>query len=78
MAKTSCKTFKVKLTSAQLKTANSNAIDMPQHAALCKGYAWSIAKAKLRYFAGSTPFASTTLFIITDTAAIEKWYQAKY
>jgi hypothetical protein len=33
---------------------------------------WSIAMAELRYFAGSTPFKSTTLFIITDTAAIEQ------
>jgi hypothetical protein len=48
MAKTSCKTIKVKHTSAQLKTANSNAIDIPQHAAPCEGYAWSIAKAELR------------------------------
>jgi hypothetical protein len=48
MAKTSCKTFKVKLTTAQLKTANSNAIDVPQHAAPCKGYTWSIGMVELR------------------------------
>jgi flagella basal body P-ring formation protein FlgA len=48
MATTSFKTFKVKRTAAQLKTAKSNAIDMPQHAAPCKGYAWSIAKTELR------------------------------
>jgi hypothetical protein len=28
--------------------------------------------AELRYFAGSTPFTSTTLFLINDTAAIEQ------
>jgi hypothetical protein len=48
MAKTSCKTFKVKLTSAQLKTAKSNPIDIPQHAAPCEGYEWSIAMVELK------------------------------
>jgi hypothetical protein len=48
MAKTSFKTLKGKLNAAQLKTAKSNAIDIPQHAAPCEGYAWSIAKAELR------------------------------
>ncbi len=52
MATTSFKTFKVKLTAAQLKTANSRAIDIPQLAAPCKGYAWSIATTELK---GSLP-----------------------
>ena len=64
--------FKVKLTALQIKTANSIAIDIPQLSAPGRGYAWSIAMAELRFFAGSTPFSSTTLFIITDTAAIEQ------
>jgi hypothetical protein len=70
MATTSFTSFKVMLSAAQLKTANSIAIDIL--AAPGRGYAWSIAMAELRFFAGSTPFASTTLFIITDTAAIEQ------
>jgi hypothetical protein len=70
MATTSFTTFKITLTAAQLKTANSVAIDIL--AAPGRGYAWSVAMAELRYFAGSAPFASTTLFIITDTAAIEQ------
>jgi hypothetical protein len=69
---TSFTTFKLTLSAAQLKTANSIAIDIPQLAAPGKGYAWSMAMAELRFFAGSTPFKSTTLFIITDTAAIEQ------
>jgi hypothetical protein len=69
---TSFTTFKLTLSAAQLKTANSIAIDIPQLPAPGKGYAWSIAMAELRFFAGSTPFNSTTLFIITDTAAIEQ------
>ncbi len=69
---TSFTAFKIKLTAAQLKTANFIPIDIPQLPAPGKGYAWSIAMAELRFFAGSTPFKSTTLFIITDTAAIEQ------
>ena len=72
MATTTFTTFKLTLIAAQLKTANSIAIDIPQLPAPGKGYAWSIAMAELRFFAGSTPFTSTTLFIITDTAAIEQ------
>jgi hypothetical protein len=48
MAKTTCKIFKVKLTAAQQKITNSNVIDMSQHAALCKSYAWCIAKVELQ------------------------------
>ncbi len=69
---TSFTTFKLTLTAAQLKTANSMAIDIPQMPAPCKGYAWSIAMAELRFFAGNATFTSTTLFIITDTAAVEQ------
>jgi hypothetical protein len=69
---TSFSEFKLKLTAAQLKTANSIAIDIPQLPAPGKGYAWSVAMAELRFFAGSTAFKCTTLFIITDTAAIEQ------
>jgi hypothetical protein len=72
MATTSFTTFKIMLSAAQLKTANSIAIDIPQLPAPGKGYAWSVAMAELRFFAGSSPFKSTTLFIITDTAAIEQ------
>ena len=72
MATTTFTTFKLTLIAAQLKTANSLAIDIPQLPAPGKGYAWSIAMAELRFFAGSTPFTSTNLFIITDTAAIEQ------
>jgi hypothetical protein len=72
MATTSFTTFKLTLTAAQLKTANNIAIDIPQLPAPGKGYAWSVAMAELRFVAGSTPFKSTTLFIITDTAAIEQ------
>jgi hypothetical protein len=72
MATTSFTVFKLTLTAAQLKTANSIAMDIPQLPAPGKGYAWSIAMAELMFFAGSTPFKSTTLFLITDTAAIEQ------
>ena len=72
MATTSFTEFKLTLTAAQLKTANSIAIDIPKLAAPGKGYAWSIAMAELRFFAGSSAFKSTTLFLITDTAAIEQ------
>ena len=73
MATTSSFTaFKVILTANQLKTANNIAIDIPQLPAPGKGYAWSIAMAELMFFAGSIPFKSTTLFIITDTAAVEQ------
>jgi hypothetical protein len=68
---TSFTAFKITLTAALLKTAN-NIVIIPQLAAPGKGYAWSLAMAELRFFAGSTPFKSTTLFIITDTAAIEQ------
>jgi hypothetical protein len=68
----SFKAFKLKLSAAQLKTANSIAVDIPQIAAPGKGYAWSIAMAELRFFAGNTAFKSTTLFLITDTAAVEQ------
>ena len=67
-----CTSFKVTLSAAQLKTANSIAIDIPQLSAPGKGYAWSIVMAELRFFAGSTAFTSTTLFLITDTAAVEQ------
>ena len=70
--KTSFKEFKITLSAAQLKTANNIAIDIPELAVPGKGYAWSVAMAELRFFAGSTAFKSTTLFIITDTAAIEQ------
>jgi hypothetical protein len=70
MATTFFTTFKITITAAQLKTANSMAIDIL--AAPGRGYAWSVAMAELRFFAGSTAFASTNLFIITDTAAIEQ------
>jgi len=72
MATTSFTTFKLKLTAAQIKTANSIAIDIPQLPAPGRGYAWSVAMAELRFFAGNTAFTSTTLFLITDTAAIEQ------
>jgi hypothetical protein len=67
-----CTSFKITLTAAQLRTANNIAIDIPELSAPGKGYAWSVIMAELRFFAGSTPFKSTTLFIITDTAAIEQ------
>jgi hypothetical protein len=70
MATTSFTTFKLTITAAQLKTANNIAIDIPQLPAPGRGYAWSVAMAELRFFAGNTAFSSTTLFIITDTAAI--------
>ena len=72
MGTTSFTTFKLTLTAAQLKTANNIAIDIPQLPAPGKGYAWSIAMAELRFFAGSIPFSSTTLFIITDTALVQQ------
>lgn len=72
ISRTSFTTFKVTFTATQIKTANSIAIDIPQLPAPGRGYAWSIAMAELRFFAGSTAFTSTTLFIITDTAAIEQ------
>jgi hypothetical protein len=72
MPTTSFTSFKLTLSAAQLKTANNIAIDIPELSAPGKGYAWSVAMAELRFFAGSTPFKSTTLFIITDTAAIEQ------
>ncbi len=72
MSTTSFTIFKLTLTTAQLKTANCISVDIPQLPAPGKGYAWSIAMAELRYFAGSTPFTSTNLFLITDTAAIEQ------
>ena len=71
MATTTFTEFKLKLTAAQLKTANSLPVDILL-AAPGRGYAWSVAMAELRFFAGSTAFTSTTLFIITDTAAIEQ------
>lgn len=53
MAKTtSTKANKVKHTAAKLKTANSIAINIPQHTAHGKGYAWSIATTELK---GSLP-----------------------
>lgn len=53
MAKTTSFTaFKAKTTAAQLKTANSIAIDIPKLPASGKGYSWSIAMAELR---GSLP-----------------------
>jgi hypothetical protein len=70
MSATSFTTFKITLTAAQLKTANSVPIDLLP--APGRGYAWSLAMAELRFFAGNTAFTSTTLFIITDTAAIEQ------
>ena len=66
------KAFKIKLTAAQIKTTNSIAIDIPQLYAPGKGYAWSILMAELRFFAGSTTFKSTTLYLITDTALVEQ------
>jgi hypothetical protein len=72
MATTSFTSFKLTLTAAQIKTANSTAVDIPQLPAPGRGYAWSLAMAELRFFAGSTAFTSTTLFLITDTAAIEQ------
>jgi hypothetical protein len=69
---TSFTTFKLTLTAAQLKTANSIAIDIPQLPAPGRGYAWSIAMAELRFFPGSIAFTSNTLFLIIDTAAIEQ------
>jgi hypothetical protein len=70
--KTSFTEFKITLTAAQLKTANNIAIDIPQLAAPGKGYAWSLAMAELRFFAGSAVFTSATLFLITDTALVEQ------
>jgi hypothetical protein len=64
--------FKIKLTAAQIKSANTIAIGIPQLAAPGKGYAWSVMMAELLFFAGSKTFKSTTLFIITDTAAVEQ------
>jgi hypothetical protein len=64
--------FKVTLSAAQLKAANNTAIDIPQLAAPGKGYAWSVAMAELRFFAGSTTFTNATLFIIIDTALVEQ------
>jgi hypothetical protein len=72
MSTTSFTTFKLTITAAQLQTANSIPINIPQLPAPGAGYAWSVAMAELRFFAGSTAFSSTTLFIITDTAAIEQ------
>ncbi|MGD0710199.1 MAG: hypothetical protein ABR968_03385 [Bacteroidales bacterium] len=72
MATTSFTTFRLTISAAQLKTANSIAIDIPQLAAPGRGYAWSIAMAELRFSAGSTAFTSTNVFLITDTAAIEQ------
>jgi hypothetical protein len=69
---TSFTVFKVTLSAAQIKTANNIAIDIPQLAAPGKGYAWSLLMAELRFFAGSTAFTGTTLYLITDTAAIEQ------
>jgi hypothetical protein len=66
------KEFKIKLTAAKIKTANNIAIDIPQLAAPGIGYAWSLAMAELRFFAGSAAFTSTTVFLITDTAAVEQ------
>lgn len=67
-----CTSFKITLTTAQLRTANSIAIDIPQLSAPGATYAWSVITAELRFFAGNTPFTSTNLFLITDTAAIEQ------
>ena len=67
-----CTSFKISLTAAQIKTANSIAIDIPQLSAPGRSYAWSIIMAELRFFAGSTAFTSTNVFLITDTAAIEQ------
>jgi hypothetical protein len=72
MATTSFTPFKLTLTASQLKTANSIAIDIPRLHAPGRGYAWSLAMAELRFFAGSTAFSSTTLFLITDTALVEQ------
>jgi hypothetical protein len=66
------KEFKIKLTAAKIKTANNIAIDIPQLAAPGAGYAWSVMMAELRFYAGSTTFKSTTLFLITDTALVEQ------
>jgi hypothetical protein len=70
--KTSFTVFKITLSAAQIKTANGTAVDIPQLAAPGKGYAWSLLMAELRFFAGSIPFSSTTVFLLTDTAAIEQ------
>lgn len=69
---TSFTVFKVTLTAAQIRTANSIAIDIPQLAATGKGYAWSLLMAELRFFAGSIPFTNTTVFLICDTALVEQ------
>jgi hypothetical protein len=47
-------------------------VDIPQLAAPGRGYAWSLVMAELRFFAGSAAFTSTSIFLITDTAAIEQ------
>jgi hypothetical protein len=71
-AKTSFTVFKITLAAAQIRTANSIPIDIPQLSAPGAGYAWSLLMAELRFFAGSTAFTGTTLFLITETAAIEQ------
>ena len=70
MATISFTTFKITLSAAQLQTANSLPVDILPSPG--RGYAWSIAMAELRFFAGNIPFTSTNLFLITDTAAIEQ------
>ncbi|MGD0710845.1 MAG: hypothetical protein ABR968_06645 [Bacteroidales bacterium] len=71
-ATTSFTVFKVTLTASQIRTANNIAIDIPQLSAPGAGYAWSLLMAELRFFARRNAFASTTVFLVTDTAAIEQ------
>ena len=64
--------FKITLSSAQIKTANNIPVDIPQLPAPGAGYAWSIVMAELRFFAGSIAFTGTNFFLITDTALVEQ------
>jgi hypothetical protein len=67
-----CTPFKIMLTAAQIRTANNIAIDIPQLSAPGKSYAWSVIMAEMRFFAGSTAFTSTNVYLITDTALVEQ------
>jgi hypothetical protein len=72
-----CTSFKITLSAAQIRTANNIAIDIPQLSAPGKSYAWSVIMAELRFFAGNTAFKSKSVFLITDTAAVEQMVSGK-
>lgn len=61
--------FRVPLTATQIQNANSSPIDIPELPAPGIGFAWEFVSGSVNFTANTTPFTSTSLQIITETAA---------